>query len=573
MLPDSTSEEEADVVAGKIDHLHLGYSYCRGETGIRVKASSYAEARRLLPELPAEIAYFSVAGVPCGTNAETLQRNLARLGWQVTPLFKMARTGRFAEWAVKAETLPGSFRCDLSNGLRISIKKIDRRPIQPSRHISSARLSSSYRFDPDIKRRDPLTSSPDPVRYAVFVERYGEGADTVWKLAGDESGDDMQEDESSGNPDGTPLAGGIQVDLLVSEKATVRPRESSPPARGGPATTSSSESSSPIRPPRLVADLEEQELKALVRNLVNEQTAAAPRSSSQNAPNQPPAQDAAAFKKFVSDLVQERLEKADKQSPAERPATLDAPQIAALVESTVGTRVEQKVEQAINGPLQEIFAQLKLTGDRMSSLAAQVNDVRAPPAGKGAGRGSKMGPSQTSEQSQTLVAAPPAEASLGLVPYSQNLVSTELRTQARSWSDSLLFACFNCRSYNAREGLVKGLAEITRGIQSLQPDVLLLQETWLSDISLPPHLDGYIAFRLDRGGIGGGLLTFVKSNLSATVIPGASVSNDPHTECLGVEIKRVGLPPLKVLNVYRPPGAHTRKTLNLSALKLREPAT
>ncbi|KAJ9437051.1 putative RNA-directed DNA polymerase from transposon X-element [Diplonema papillatum] len=142
------------------------------------------------------------------------------------------------------------------------------------------------------------------------------------------------------------------------------------------------------------------------------------------------------------------------------------------------------------------------------------------------------------------------------------------RTQARSWSDSLLFACFNCRSYNAREGLVKGLAEITRGIQSLQPDVLLLQETWLSDISLPPHLDGYIAFRLDRGGIGGGLLTFVKSNLSATVIPGASVSNDPHTECLGVEIKRVGLPPLKVLNVYRPPGAHTRKTLNLDSLEL-----
>ncbi|KAJ9437798.1 putative RNA-directed DNA polymerase from transposon X-element, partial [Diplonema papillatum] len=231
LVPDRADMGEVSSIAAKIDHLQLGLSYCRGELGVRVRASSYAEARQLLPDLPAEIAYFAVAGIPCGSNANTLQRNLTRLGWNVTPLFKTAKSGRYAEWAVKSETLPG-------------------------------------------------------------------------------------------------------------------------------------------------------------------------------------------------------------------------------------------------------------------------------------------------------------------------------------------------RSYNAREGLVKGLAEITRGIQSLQPDVLLLQETWLSDISLPPHLDGYIAFRLDRGGIGGGLLTFVKSNLSATVIPGASVSNDPHTECLGVEIKRVGLPPLKVLNVYRPPGAHTRKTLNLDSLEL-----
>ncbi|KAJ9435492.1 hypothetical protein DIPPA_28222, partial [Diplonema papillatum] len=260
MLPDGASEGDAHSVAGKIGHLQLGLAYCRGELGVRVKASSYAEARELLPELPAEIAYFAVAGIPCGTNAGTLQRNLMRLGWDTIPLFKLSKAGRHTEWAVKSETHPGTYQCDLLNGLRIAIRRVHRCPIQPSRHVAGMRLSSTFREETgrDLTRRDPLAKgSTEPVRFSVFVERYGKGAPAIWELAGDRLNRmDEDEDGNDEGPDGTPLAGGSAVELRKPAMQYARPDGSLPPAR----TTSSSP---PVDPPRMVADLDERELKTL----------------------------------------------------------------------------------------------------------------------------------------------------------------------------------------------------------------------------------------------------------------------------------------------------------------------
>ncbi|KAJ9438215.1 L1Tc protein [Diplonema papillatum] len=87
------------------------------------------------------------------------------------------------------------------------------------------------------------------------------------------------------------------------------------------------------------------------------------------------------------------------------------------------------------------------------------------------------------------------------------------------------------------------------------PDILLLQETWLSSKSLPPRLDGYRVFRRDRGGDarGGGVLIFVRTSLLATEIPPPDIDADSSLDCVAVEITRIGLPPLRVYNVYRPP--------------------
>ncbi|KAJ9436081.1 putative RNA-directed DNA polymerase from transposon X-element [Diplonema papillatum] len=87
------------------------------------------------------------------------------------------------------------------------------------------------------------------------------------------------------------------------------------------------------------------------------------------------------------------------------------------------------------------------------------------------------------------------------------------------------------------------------------PDILLLQETWLSSKSLPPRLDGYRVFRRDRDGDarGGGVLIFVRTSLLATEIPPPDIDADSSLDCVAVEITRIGLPPLRVYNVYRPP--------------------
>ncbi|KAJ9444829.1 hypothetical protein DIPPA_16714 [Diplonema papillatum] len=377
MLPDGASEGDAHSVAGKIGHLQLGLAYCRGELGVRVKASAYAEARELLPELPAEIAYFAVAGIPCGTNAGTLQRNLMRLGWDTIPLFKLSKAGRHTEWAVKSETHPGTYQCDLLNGLRIAIRRVHRCPIQPSRHVAGMRLSSTFREETgrDLTRRDPLAKgSTEPVRFSVFVERYGKGAPAIWELAGD-SRMDEDEDGNDEGPDGTPLAGGSAVELRKPTMQYARPDGSLPPAR----TTSSSP---PVEPPRMVADLDERELKTLVRNLVSEAASTKAPEPALRSPTQPPAQDAAALQKFVGDIVQERVAEMERRRPLGQPA-LNAPQIAALVESAVDTRVSGMMTQLVEGPLQTISGQLSHMWEHMQTLTTKVGEAQATLAGGG----------------------------------------------------------------------------------------------------------------------------------------------------------------------------------------------
>ncbi|KAJ9455178.1 hypothetical protein DIPPA_14512 [Diplonema papillatum] len=432
LVPDRADMGEVSSIAAKIDHLQLGLSYCRGELGVRVRASSYAEARQLLPDLPAEIAYFAVAGIPCGSNANTLQRNLTRLGWNVTPLFKTAKSGRYAEWAVKSETLPGRFDCDLLNGMRITIKRVDRYPIQPSRHIASVRLSSSYRDESNTLRCDVHEGST-PVPYSVFLERYGKAASTLWELAGKSSTTDGADGSSFGN-DGTPLAGGSEVGLTSYAKATLRPCSSPPPARANP-TSSSSPSSSPVNPPRAVADIDELELQSLVRSLVKEatsSTASAPVPRVAPLPEQPPTQDAAAFKEFVGSIVRESVADMEKK----RAPTLGACEVATLVENSVGACVAQKVSEAVAGPLLEVTAQLKLMGERMTTLAARVDEVQSSSAGKGANKGSKMtSPSPTPERDMPLVVhngPSPVQGAGSLVSsvLAQPLVNRPLRIDA-----------------------------------------------------------------------------------------------------------------------------------------------
>jgi len=78
-----------------------------------------------------------------------------------------------------------------------------------------------------------------------------------------------------------------------------------------------------------------------------------------------------------------------------------------------------------------------------------------------------------------------------------------------------------------------------------KPHIITLSETWLnSDISDDEiKLDNYVLFRKDRGTRGGGLLTYVSSNLTAElVVP----SVNPQHFIIG--------------NIYKPPNAPAETT-------------
>ncbi|KAJ9439370.1 putative RNA-directed DNA polymerase from transposon BS, partial [Diplonema papillatum] len=176
------------------------------------------------------------------------------------------------------------------------------------------------------------------------------------------------------------------------------------------------------------------------------------------------------------------------------------------------------------------------------ATAAPAHTAPAPRAvggGRGATRMAPPGQPSAPRRAQQAGVQPPRSAAL---PPAANR-----RRPERGWGElsTLKFISFNCNSFFAREKLSRGLDSISRGIAAYMPDILLLQETKLSSKSPPPVLNGYRVFRRDRGGLGGGVATFVRSNLHVKEIPVPAGLCNSTTECVAIEITRIGLPALQ----------------------------
>lgn len=92
-------------------------------------------------------------------------------------------------------------------------------------------------------------------------------------------------------------------------------------------------------------------------------------------------------------------------------------------------------------------------------------------------------------------------------------------------------------------------------ISQADPDILVLTESWLkkSDSDSSIALDQYNVFRIDRTGRGGGVVMYVKSCFSVTVLNAITVP-----KCFEFLVLKIDLGPnnsLKVIGVYRPPSA------------------
>lgn len=93
-----------------------------------------------------------------------------------------------------------------------------------------------------------------------------------------------------------------------------------------------------------------------------------------------------------------------------------------------------------------------------------------------------------------------------------------------------------------------------------KPQVITLSETWLSNNISDEEikLDNYVLFRNDRGSRGGGLLTYVSSNLTAELL---SPNVKPqYFEGLFVKIIFHENKRIIIGNIYKPPSAPAEST-------------
>ena len=93
-----------------------------------------------------------------------------------------------------------------------------------------------------------------------------------------------------------------------------------------------------------------------------------------------------------------------------------------------------------------------------------------------------------------------------------------------------------------------------------KPHVITLSETWLNNniSDNEVKLDNYVLFRKDRGSRGGGLMTYVSSNLTAELV--SPTVNPLHFECLFVKITLHENKRLIIGNIYKPPNAPAETT-------------
>ncbi len=121
-------------------------------------------------------------------------------------------------------------------------------------------------------------------------------------------------------------------------------------------------------------------------------------------------------------------------------------------------------------------------------------------------------------------------------------------------SKGLLIIHLNIRSLPSKIDLLRAWLTYNK------PHVITLSETWLNGniFDNEIHLDNYVLFRKDRGLRGGGLLTYVSSNLTAELIlPNV---NPQHFEGLFVKIIFHENKRLIIGNIYKPPPAPAETT-------------
>merc|ERR1712121_476335 len=138
-------------------------------------------------------------------------------------------------------------------------------------------------------------------------------------------------------------------------------------------------------------------------------------------------------------------------------------------------------------------------------------------------------------------------------PYYEptNLPQNLKRNKTNLTALSLNVQCLGSK-FNSLETMLKIFSD-----QDVEPDLILIQESWLKDDVCPPFLElrGYNAIAQGyRCSTHGGLITYIKSHLTATKIdicPNSSVFEGLVLKIENPEDK--SMPNTIVTNIYKPP--------------------
>lgn len=133
----------------------------------------------------------------------------------------------------------------------------------------------------------------------------------------------------------------------------------------------------------------------------------------------------------------------------------------------------------------------------------------------------------------------------------------------------ITIGCLRVLQWNCRS-ILSAVTDLLYLISQNSPDVILLQETWLSS-GQTFHLPNYKCFRLDRNSRGGGIAFFIASKFCHRAKVVFQTMSSDH-EVLVLEIETPGSGPITLVNSYFPIGVKDERILD-SAQSLCRPNT
>src|SRR3989454_9821469 len=90
----------------------------------------------------------------------------------------------------------------------------------------------------------------------------------------------------------------------------------------------------------------------------------------------------------------------------------------------------------------------------------------------------------------------------------------------------------NLHHHHTNQHQLSKIQELTILAKQLKADIILIQETKLNTKNKTPNITGYSSIRKDRTTEGGGLMTYIKNDITFTELP-----SDPNSTQTPIENK------------------------------------